>query len=343
MNTKKCKVILLPAENTRKGNFVVLQDNKIKYKRFNQVTPWEKCQNLYFITEDKIEIGDYFYHQICKKVFKANYTDIQNFARITNYKFNKSDFFTTAKPYWNKVISSTDSNLNLPTIPQQWIKESYIPSQGKIMDIELKLYLTEAPPKPKLYTKDNNEVYIVEELINKLSFEQLAYNLYRSTSASGEGHSYKTKIDASTKIYDSFVNPDAPIFDEDPIYQSSIMTTLNEDGSYKHPEFYKNENQIETVEEAAKGYSANAKGTNYPLHSDYDLVKYERKAFKAGANWQKQHSFTKEDLEFAFKAGENNKKVENVSFERMPNATRLSFIQTFAKWFENFQKEKLFK
>jgi len=46
----------------------------------------------------------------------------------------------------------------------------------------------------------------------------------------------------------------------------------------------------ETVQEAAKKYSVDAKGTNYPIFSEYDLVTYERAAFRAGATWQLEQS-----------------------------------------------------
>lgn len=77
-----------------------------------------------------------------------------------------------------KIIASTDPSLGLPAIPEEWIRDVYVPSNGSIKEVELLLeakydVVTWQFSRYDLSINDNNEVEIVDENIDKLPYPEL--------------------------------------------------------------------------------------------------------------------------------------------------------------------------
>lgn len=63
-----------------------------------------------------------------------------------------------------KIISSTDPSLGLPSIPENWIRDAYVPSNGSVKQVILSMDTLESlPVQYKLSLTLNNEVVIVDE------------------------------------------------------------------------------------------------------------------------------------------------------------------------------------
>ena len=136
---KKCRVILLPTNYTagwRKGNVIKNISSELPAGRL-EIAPYDslidlirrplewQAQHLYFINDDEIKKGDWCATTNTKAdsfVGKADYT-----AKMLRGS------------YWKKIVASTDSSLNLPLIPQEWVKDVYIPSNGSIKHVKLEI------------------------------------------------------------------------------------------------------------------------------------------------------------------------------------------------------------
>ena len=78
---------------------------------------------------------------------------------------------------YKKIVASTDTSLNLPTIPEEWIRNVYIPANGKINEVELEIMETEYSQNHYAYPKDweyelklteKNEVIIMNDFEEKI-------------------------------------------------------------------------------------------------------------------------------------------------------------------------------
>lgn len=155
MEKLKCRVVMLPTDNKShisKGKDVILYHIKPLSKVTETYTP----QHLYFLSDEKIQVGDfYIYPELSGNNVWTNKETI----------LDKQDY-----PGAMKVIASTDESLKLPLIPDSFIEE-YVEANGKIdaVIIETKLvpiqqledYGFVSRPK-KTWTRDE-----VVQLLNK--------------------------------------------------------------------------------------------------------------------------------------------------------------------------------
>lgn len=95
---------------------------------------------MYLVSEDEIKEGEPFYHERCKRVFIATKDDIINFNRVWNdyHKHGESKLSSPTKPYWKKIVASTDNSLGLQDIPETFIKH-YVECNGSIDAVKIEL------------------------------------------------------------------------------------------------------------------------------------------------------------------------------------------------------------
>lgn len=125
---KKLQVVMLPKVNSENclglikcikdwKSFITSKEdfNKIGDIGWGQNTSkgvfeyWQP-QHLYFISDDPIQKDEY-------------------------YPGNMEGFSTE----WQKIIATTNPELKLPLIPQDWIKNVYVPSQGSIKEVYVEM------------------------------------------------------------------------------------------------------------------------------------------------------------------------------------------------------------
>ena len=107
-------------------------------------------QHLYFTRDEPIQKGDWCYSIRAEMIFQA--PDLSKDLLGSGVR---------------KIIASTDPALGLPAIPLTWIKDVYVPSNGSIKKVELKMVEIDESSFTHhcfvLKLTPNNEVVIVDE------------------------------------------------------------------------------------------------------------------------------------------------------------------------------------
>ena len=119
----KAIVVMLPTNKQSKLRIddgeLVLSDSKLCKNTINY-----QYQNLYVISNDTIKLGDWVYNK--NEYPKIEYIDGSALPNISDYK---------------KIVATTDENLNLPKIPNNFI-EKYCEAGG-INEISIEYLDTE--------------------------------------------------------------------------------------------------------------------------------------------------------------------------------------------------------
>ena len=120
----KVKVVMLATEKSkiyRHDEGFLWCSTTLEYKKTTHASP----QHLYFLSNEEIQVGDY-YCAIGMRTDKhgINLCDTERLKEICN-----TMSFTT-----KKVVATTDTSLNLPLIPQEFIQE-YVESNGNIDEV----------------------------------------------------------------------------------------------------------------------------------------------------------------------------------------------------------------
>lgn len=167
-NYKKVKPILV---ETRDENFIfICNDDYLQYdinKGENYAKKYIKYQHLYFVCDDKIKAGDWYYFYPSK--FNENF-DIDwcvKQALINNENLEGK-----------KIVASTNKILELPLISETWIKETFLRNQNRIKEINLEtetINIFSSIPSPnqdfkkieRLCVNNYNEVIINNCYYNK--------------------------------------------------------------------------------------------------------------------------------------------------------------------------------
>lgn len=146
---KKCKVVALPTEKESKI-FCYTNSPFTSRNRYGYVNKFKKdviaygeempttlvdCSpsfqvketdgyfvNLYIISEDEIKVGDYTIYDSCEKDIIAKCIEIKkgSYPYIISYNGNENPVNSNQA---KKVVATTDEQLGLPLIPEQFIKE----------------------------------------------------------------------------------------------------------------------------------------------------------------------------------------------------------------------------
>lgn len=126
-------------------------------------------QHLYIVSDEKLNEGDWY---------------IYNFSHLAQYK-REGHKVLGITAY--KIIAST-AFTELPSISQTWIRDTYVPSNGKINKVKLEIMQTgywfdpmpDGPVKKIIYgpkLTPNNEVIIVSEHNEPQSLEKVPANI----------------------------------------------------------------------------------------------------------------------------------------------------------------------
>jgi hypothetical protein len=120
MEKMKCKVILLPHNE---GELQLGSDILWNIPGQFRGTSF----HLYFLSDEEIQVGDlYIYPDLVGNDVWINKEAV----------LDKSEYVGAMK-----VVASTDTSLDLPLIPQDFIQE-YVESNGKIEEVEIELKVT---------------------------------------------------------------------------------------------------------------------------------------------------------------------------------------------------------
>lgn len=152
-NKLQCQVVMLPTEDKTTLKLFV---DEIKIEDYFGPSVY-KSQHLYLVSDREIKESDWI---IC---IGADYdgTSIQEIcSRLGQVmKYTGKELGTI------KIEATTDSSLGLPLIPQKWIEEVYIPAQGKIDTVYLKISYdpayTAKPGEKFVLTNPAHEVIIL--------------------------------------------------------------------------------------------------------------------------------------------------------------------------------------
>lgn len=213
MNTKKVQVVILPKELREHGNILkwtgnggFKKDSLAIYNKSDHIpSGYWKAQHLYFISDDEIKEGDWYYDYAVyvgvERILKCDRHDKE--CANHNIGCNTKDVLICGK-----IIASTDPSLGLPAIPEEWVRTKYVPSNGSIKGVELEMEktaeaqekwsmgweYTPAKYKLKLY---NNEVVIVDEP----TLQELGTDLWKKADAAM--YSVDQELEDAAKGYES--------------------------------------------------------------------------------------------------------------------------------------------
>jgi len=175
MKIINAKIILLPSTESvnRLGDILVKvkvsehapEDIFIQNNPNDLVPDYLKAHHMYFVSDEPLADGDFRYDAVQNKIIQL--TDIHA-AHLSNVSNEKT------KTYY-KVEATTDRFLmHLPHIPEQWIKETYIPSFDKIKTVAL--------PVGRVYYKGLG-VTLLDKQPDDSDFVNVIYNLDCTTYA----------------------------------------------------------------------------------------------------------------------------------------------------------------
>jgi len=167
-STLECSVVMLPrlyyAEPTHKQiqDGSLLQDKNGNLSiassvgKFMNLHLLDKSHyDVYFTSDEHVRQGDWVINVALMMVHQ--YDNIGVIA-------NKEDF--------HKIVAATDTSLNLPAVPPEWLRTKYVPANGSIKIVKLELeHISTMEEELKgnwegedvVRRKSNNEVVIVDE------------------------------------------------------------------------------------------------------------------------------------------------------------------------------------
>ena len=171
MNSADFKVVMLPTELLKPPIAKVLPYNKIVYFTPLMTIPDNSedwiGQHVYFVSEEPIADEDWIIngnigrsnHAIfqVQKGRAVGYNEIAKIMEANKLKSEKLKCLIT-----KKIVATTDESLGLPLIPLEWLRTKYVPANGKIDKVSLKMTEDEDLLIPELYTI-SNEVVIVDD------------------------------------------------------------------------------------------------------------------------------------------------------------------------------------
>lgn len=130
-----CRPVMLPASDTQVSDkdqlYIPLHDPNSKYQIRLSTVPnsptsmRKECQrqHLYLVSDKPIKEGDWVLWDN-KQIYKV----------LTSFEYSVSRVE-------KKIEATTDKSLGLPLIPEQWIRDVYVPAQGKIDKTRVKFGL----------------------------------------------------------------------------------------------------------------------------------------------------------------------------------------------------------
>lgn len=114
----KCKVILLATDKYPALLKSTMSDKMYGMYNCAQRMP-HSLHHLYFVSDEEIQVGDWIYDTVLmNRVEKAVYDN------------------TYLTRDWKKVVATTDKSLQLPSIPESFLKE-YVEKNGSINEVEI--------------------------------------------------------------------------------------------------------------------------------------------------------------------------------------------------------------
>jgi len=167
------KIIMLPTNNRKAKMFTEWKQSKLIFNSESNIS-YNDCQyyELYILSNDEIKEGDWMYKD------NKNYI-IEIKQNTSGFIYKKGDFSWTGN--MGKIIASTDNSLELPSIPESFIK-AYIKAYNEdnpITEVQLEweetdkidclkskglscncIGICEAPDIYKLKTREDNTVII---------------------------------------------------------------------------------------------------------------------------------------------------------------------------------------
>ena len=175
-STLECSVVMLPTEKRVIGSICYVHANSnqetsdrllIVLNSVNQLDKeFLKPQHVYFVSDEWIKSDEY---AIIKndavspnpRVVKIiSVEGIYYVTTLGNYPHN----------HCLKIIATTDASINLPAIPVEWLRTKYVPANGKIDNVRLRMTPdwqidedADEHGKWQLELTDKNEVVIVDE------------------------------------------------------------------------------------------------------------------------------------------------------------------------------------
>lgn len=126
IKTQKARVVMLPRtdEHITHKDLLLSTTGTLTIQDFETgLYETKKPQELYITANLPLQVGDWFN------------------IDILGYEHNIIQFAADQKqmPIFRKIVASTDSSLNVPKIPFNWIRDVYVPSNGNIAEIILKI------------------------------------------------------------------------------------------------------------------------------------------------------------------------------------------------------------
>ena len=181
MNFKECKVVMLPTNKKARvgqiskcmnyipdmsgGNLFDADDLIYTTSLSNLLTEF-KSQELYFLSDDPIEEGNYYYSESAKQV------------KVATAKNAKDHYFTLDAGFhstWKKIIASTNPDLNLPRPSQGFVKKYC--EKGEIDKVMVKFDELETIMEKTQFPVTHKNTITIRPLKEE-STEQKIINLY---------------------------------------------------------------------------------------------------------------------------------------------------------------------
>lgn len=143
---KIMEVIMLPKSNSSQNIPLHLgKDNKLRLNcsSYPALESTEQAQHLYVLSNANLAEGDWVYNSI-SGIGQVILNDKEQDDFIVKY-INEVDQVSEDIKFVSKIEASTDTELNLPLVPQHFIN-SYCKSQGSIknINVEMQSYLSDA-------------------------------------------------------------------------------------------------------------------------------------------------------------------------------------------------------
>lgn len=178
MQEKKVQVVMVPHE---KGVVISLKDGRNTLpavqtppKEGTTESNWKQANHLYFMSDD-VKRGN---RQLSEGVWCYRWYDKsinQHTGEIVQYKYG----LERDSIFLHEIIAATDVALQLPFISKEWIRTKYVPANGAIKEVKLKvvhpdpipdeiateMYFDESFFRLKLELTSGNEVIVIDDSV----------------------------------------------------------------------------------------------------------------------------------------------------------------------------------
>lgn len=152
---KNCKVVMLPTNKKANiGDFIIINCNGKLDCGIKSQEPYNMSEDrvhLYILSDDEIEVGDWFYDSTWSK------------EHMRPFSCNSADMKCGNQCY--KIIATTNPDIDLPSPSMEFVKK-YVKLNGSINEVKVKFYERHYNFNDRICDEYDNNYYETKHILH---------------------------------------------------------------------------------------------------------------------------------------------------------------------------------